>query len=105
MPVDSKTAALLDRLSQNANPMITGGGVRDWLLGKASKDLDVEVFGCSWESLIRILEPLGRLNLVGKSFGVAKFRGTSCEIDFSLPRCSISHFSQHNLLIVKDDMG
>ncbi|MBH54368.1 MAG: polynucleotide adenylyltransferase [Opitutaceae bacterium] len=103
LPVDSKTAALLDRLSQFADPMITGGVVRDWLLGNVSKDLDVEVFGCSWESLVEILKSLGRVDLVGKSFGVAKFHGANCEIDFSLPRAEVKTDRGHRGFEVKTD--
>jgi tRNA nucleotidyltransferase (CCA-adding enzyme) len=34
-------------------PRLVGGGVRDWLLGLEPKDLDIEVAGADYESLVR----------------------------------------------------
>lgn len=65
-----------------------GGVVRDEMLGKASKDLDLLVVGLELNDLSKILEPFGKVNLVGKSFGILKFtpEGTTEEIDISIPR-------------------
>lgn len=64
-----------------------GGCVRDQLLELACKDLDVEVFGLSGSELVSILEPFGRVNEVGVSFGVIKLRtADGTEYDFTLPR-------------------
>lgn len=62
--------------------LIVGGWVRDRLLGRPSKDADVEVFGVSSASLRRLLESVGRVQEVGESFQVFKLDN----IDVSLPR-------------------
>jgi tRNA nucleotidyltransferase (CCA-adding enzyme) len=59
-----------------------GGWVRDRLIGSASKDIDLEVFGLPAGRLRAILESLGRLESVGESFQVYK----SGDVDVSLPR-------------------
>ena len=65
-----------------------GGVVRDEMLGKISKDLDLLVVGIELKELGKIIERFGKVNLVGKSFGVLKFKpeGSSEEIDISVPR-------------------
>jgi tRNA nucleotidyltransferase (CCA-adding enzyme) len=67
---------------------LVGGSVRDHLLGRPFKDWDLEVFGVPADDLQTLLKRLGRVNLVGRSFGVYKLtpRGTRDEIDVSIPR-------------------
>jgi tRNA nucleotidyltransferase (CCA-adding enzyme) len=62
--------------------LIVGGAVRDALLGHDPKDFDIEVYGVSYDRLAQILGKHGRVDLVGKSFGVVKLEGH----DFSVPR-------------------
>jgi tRNA nucleotidyltransferase (CCA-adding enzyme) len=62
--------------------LVVGGFVRDRLLGRASTDLDVEVFGIDQEQLPALLAQLGRVEPVGQAFPVYKL-GT---IDVALPR-------------------
>jgi len=70
-----------------ARAYLVGGCVRDSLLGIAHKDFDLEVYGVDYETLARQLSAHGRVDLVGKSFGVIKFTGPSSgQWDFSLPR-------------------
>lgn len=80
--------AMLDAVRRVGRPRLVGGGVRDWLLGQASKDFDVEVAGASFDALHRALSPFGATDVVGRSFGVIKVRSaaTGAEYDFSLPR-------------------
>jgi tRNA nucleotidyltransferase (CCA-adding enzyme) len=61
-----------------------GGCVRDRLLGIASNDIDVEVFGLAPAELEGILAGFGPVNMVGKSFGVYRVPGIAA--DFALPR-------------------
>jgi tRNA nucleotidyltransferase (CCA-adding enzyme) len=49
-----------------------------------TKDVDVEVFGIELEPLREILQGTGRVDDVGRSFGVLRVRGL--DADFSLPR-------------------
>jgi len=62
--------------------LIVGGWVRDRLLGRAAKDLDIEVFGIEAEQLRVLLNDFGRVDTVGESFTVYKV----ADIDVSLPR-------------------
>jgi tRNA nucleotidyltransferase (CCA-adding enzyme) len=52
--------------------LVVGGFVRDRLLGLASKDLDLEVFGLVPDALVALLSRLGRVEPVGQSFPVFK---------------------------------
>lgn len=68
-------------------PIFVGGCVRDHLLGNESLDIDIELYGVSdTMELAKILKPFGKINEVGKSFGVYKFRYGTYSIDLSLPR-------------------
>jgi len=62
--------------------LVVGGWVRDRLLGRESKDVDIEVFGVPADALRGLLESLGRVESVGESFQVYKIG----DIDVSLPR-------------------
>ena len=61
-----------------------GGFVRDGLLGRDNKDIDIEVHGLEADALYSILEGIGVPLSFGKSFGVYSLAGTN--IDIALPR-------------------
>ncbi|MGE3312547.1 MAG: CCA tRNA nucleotidyltransferase [Limisphaerales bacterium] len=65
---------------------VVGGCVRDAILGEPLKDIDVEVFGVDYEELAAALRKHGRVDLVGRSFGVAKVSFEGATYDFSVPR-------------------
>lgn len=67
-------------------PYVVGGAVRDYVMGRSSKDLDIEVFGISADDLRSTLSSFGELNEVGKSFGIYKLTVDGETYDFSLPR-------------------
>ena len=77
---------ILAALRRVGRPRLVGGGVRDWLLGLAPKDFDVEVAGVTFDDLQRALAPFGATDIVGRGFGVIKLRTPQNEYDFSLPR-------------------
>jgi tRNA nucleotidyltransferase (CCA-adding enzyme) len=62
--------------------LIVGGWVRDRLLGRESKDVDIEVYGLEPALLRALLSRFGSVNTIGESFTVYKVAG----IDVSLPR-------------------
>jgi tRNA nucleotidyltransferase (CCA-adding enzyme) len=62
--------------------LIVGGWVRDRLLGRPSKDIDVEVYGLAGAPLRTLLGRFGSVNAVGESFTVYKV----ADIDVALPR-------------------
>ena len=63
---------------------LVGGYVRDLLLNKDSKDIDVEVHGISPNQFKTILSKYGEVDEVGASFGVLMVKGF--DIDFAMPR-------------------
>ncbi|NRA27883.1 MAG: HD domain-containing protein [Opitutales bacterium] len=63
---------------------LVGGSVRDRLFGQSVKDFDFEVFGLDPPALEAALASVGKIDYVGKQFGVYKLKGT--EIDVALPR-------------------
>jgi tRNA nucleotidyltransferase (CCA-adding enzyme) len=75
-------AAAIDGAGGRA--ILVGGVVRDRMLGRPSKDYDVEVFGLRLERLESVLADFGEVIAVGRSFGVLRVKGIDC--DFSMPR-------------------
>src|ERR1700677_2349179 len=75
-------AILRDLDAAGFRALLVGGAVRDALLGLQQKDFDIEVYGISYDRLADFLSRHGRVDLVGKSFGVVKLAG----FDFSIPR-------------------
>ncbi len=67
--------------------VVVGGSVRDALLGLEPKDIDIEVYRISYDELAAFLATRGRVDLVGKSFGVVKLSESGAHTyDFSVPR-------------------
>lgn len=96
-------AALAALRSAGGRPRLVGGCVRDWLLGLAPKDFDVEVHGLDYEALGLALAPFGPTDLVGRSFGVLKVRLEGAEYDFSLPRRESKTGAGHRGFAVSPD--
>lgn len=84
----NKLNIIFDKLLKNSiKPIIVGGFVRDFLLKKESKDIDIELYGInSFSKLEKILEEFGSVNSFGKSFGVCKLTLDDLDLDFSFPR-------------------
>lgn len=66
--------------------VLVGGCVRDALLGREPADLDVEVHGLAVEALRQLARRHGRVDEVGRAFGVLKVRLGDEQIDLSVPR-------------------
>jgi len=71
-----------------------GGVVRDSLIGKISKDLDILITGFDMNDLEDILKKYGKVDVVGKSFGVIKFMPFHYKkgdepLDISVPRVDV----------------
>ena len=62
--------------------LIVGGWVRDRLMSRESKDIDLEVYGLPADRLRDLLGRFGPVNAVGESFTVFKVAG----VDVALPR-------------------
>jgi tRNA nucleotidyltransferase (CCA-adding enzyme) len=87
MNLPDELMRLLREVPSLSRAYLVGGCVRDALLGIPQKEFDLEVYGVGYEALERSLSNHGRVDLVGKSFGVIKFSSQSGgQWDFSLPR-------------------
>src|SRR5690349_16149505 len=62
--------------------LLVGGWVRDRLLDRDSKDIDLEVYGVPGDALRQLLGRFGRVEPVGESFQVYKLG----DVDVSVPR-------------------
>ena len=77
---------------RNDNPsagvFLVGGAVRDLLLGRKTKDFDFVIRGLSHKKIEQWLSKSGKVQLVGKGFGVYKYipTGSSETVDIALPR-------------------
>ena len=61
-----------------------GGYVRDLLMNRSTKDIDIEVHGVSDENLCAILDSIGDRICIGESFGIYSLKGLC--LDIALPR-------------------
>jgi tRNA nucleotidyltransferase (CCA-adding enzyme) len=67
---------------EGGRALVVGGWVRDQVMGRTSKDLDLEIYGVTADRLKIVLGAFGNVNTVGESFTVYKVAG----LDVSLPR-------------------
>ncbi len=85
---------------------LVGGVVRDLFLDRAHETLDFDyiVSGIDKDALLALLEKIGRADLVGKSFGVIKFRTPEdLTVDIAIPRSEISTGPGHRDFKVVSD--
>jgi tRNA nucleotidyltransferase (CCA-adding enzyme) len=83
-----------DVAKHKGRALIIGGSVRDQIVAGEvlSKDIDIEVYGLSYDDLGKFLGKFGRVDVVGKKFGVIKVRldekwGAEIrDLDISVPR-------------------
>lgn len=61
-----------------------GGFVRDYVMGRENKDVDVEVHGITPAQLEEILDSLGTRTVMGASFGIFGLR--HYDLDIAMPR-------------------
>jgi len=63
-----------------------GGFVRDLVMGMPSTEVDILVTGFPLDEIIRRIGPHGKVDLVGRSFGIIKFTIRKKTYDIALPR-------------------
>lgn len=71
-------------LGLGARTYFVGGYVRDIIIGRENKDVDIEVHGITYKELSDILDTLGKRVEMGASFGVLGLRGY--DLDIAMPR-------------------
>lgn len=82
MTTEIATAIARRVADRGGRALIVGGWVRDRLLGRSCKDIDIEVFGIPAPELKSLLETIAPVNIVGESFTVYKV----ADVDVALPR-------------------
>ena len=84
----TKLETLLKKLEEKgAKTYYVGGCVRDELLGKENKDIDIEIHHITEDEFVSVAKSLGiKIDFVGKSFGVYKALMDGTDFDFSFPR-------------------
>ncbi len=98
---DSQIAEAVAERVQRAGgrALYVGGWVRDRLLGRESKDIDLEVYGIEADRLHALLTEVSPVNTVGQSFTVYKVGG----VDVSLPRTESKQGRGHRGFVVTGD--
>lgn len=75
-----------DILSSGGYVYIVGGSVRDEILGYSDEhDVDVEIYGLSYQALYDVLSKHGHVNTFGESFAIMQLANLK-GYDFALPR-------------------
>ncbi|MGH8016409.1 MAG: CCA tRNA nucleotidyltransferase, partial [Candidatus Zixiibacteriota bacterium] len=103
------TKPVIDAVEFKGNLYEVGGVIRDRLLLHKSptKDSDYLVTGISYDALTKILRKFGKVDLVGRSFGVIKFTqeisGQLHTFDITLPRKEYSTGVGHKDFVVSFD--
>lgn len=97
---------LLTTVPALGGALVVGGCIRDHLLGVPNKDHDVEVYGIGYEELAEALSRVGKVDLVGRPFGVVKVTTPSgVPHDFLLPRRETKVVKGHKGFDVVVDSG
>lgn len=99
----TRIGSALKEHTPSAKMYFVGGGVRDSVIGIQPKDIDLLVTGIPLPELASILEPFGKINEVGKSFGIVKATFGGSEYDFSIPRTETSTGHGHREQITNTD--
>lgn len=97
IPLPPELSPLIDALIRHDTyPVLVGGYVRDALLERECKDIDIEVYNVkNYKTLVQLLEPFGKVITVGKSFGVVKLFLEGYDLDISLPRTELKKAPGH----------
>jgi len=93
---DQAATAAVQALTQAGGQVyVVGGAVRDAVLDKPVKDVDLMVTGLTDSQIESALSPVGKLNFTGKDFGVYRLRVGDDEVEIALPRTEQSTGSGH----------
>lgn len=100
-PVPEKILRLARTVrEEGGRALMVGGCVRDRLMGRDAKDWDVEVYGVEPVVLRKLLDRLGRVNVVGEAFTVYKL---GKDLDVSVPRRERKAGRGHRAFVIEGD--
>lgn len=83
--------------------LLVGGSIRDILLGKITKDFDLEIYNLPAEEVEKIAKQFGKVSDVGRAFGILKISQDGIDVDISLPRTDSKIGAGHKGFAVKTD--
>jgi len=85
---DPAVWAVYEALAPVGKVYVVGGAVRDIILGKTPKDIDLMVQGVNADQIEKVLQKLpGRVDYTGKQFGVFRYRDQDGnEVEIAMPR-------------------
>lgn len=101
--IETLTQIALDIQFEGGVAYLVGGAARDGVMRQTVKDIDVEVFNLPSNLLELILSRYGKVDTVGKSFGIIKLFAADTDFDFSLPRRESKSGVGHKGFIVQPD--
>ncbi|HET7216461.1 MAG TPA: hypothetical protein VFJ02_00375, partial [Vicinamibacterales bacterium] len=99
MSIEAATAIARLVADHGGRALIVGGWVRDRLLGRANKDVDLEVYRIPLAQLKPLLETVAPVNTVGESFTVYKV----ADVDVAVPRRESKIGRGHKAFAVSGD--
>ena len=101
-PAAQTASSMLQRAGGRV--FVVGGAVRDAVMGKDPKDIDLMVTGLPADRVSELLEALpGRVDYTGKDFGVFRYRFKGHEVEIALPRRERSTGDKHTDFAVEPD--
>ena len=106
MKIKNELREILEKIQlAGGQGLVVGGSVRDYLIDPniEPKDLDVEVYRLPVDELVELLQGYGKVDQVGKSFGVIKLTTKQTDYDFSLPRTENKEGKGHTGFMVEVD--
>jgi len=71
--------------------LLVGGCVRDRVMGRGSRDVDVEVLGISEQDFVSVLEGFGRVFRIGRSYPVIRLQDLA--VDFTVSDAAPDDFA------------
>jgi len=86
--------------AEGGRALLVGGCVRDELMGRETKDWDLEVYGIEPGRLRQLLDEFGEVNVVGEAFTVYKL---GAQLDVSIPRRERKTGRGHRGFVIEGD--
>ena len=100
-PLPDKVTNLAEAVrAEGGRALLVGGCVRDELMGRQTKDWDLEVYGVESGRLRELLDRFGEVNVVGEAFTVYKL---GAHLDVSLPRRERKSGRGHRGFVIEGD--
>lgn len=101
MVIPQKVSLLAEAVREaGGRALLVGGCVRDVLMGRESREWDVEVYGVEPARLRELLDKFGEVNVVGQAFTVYKL---GADLDVSLPRREHKAGRGHRAFVIEGD--